>query len=113
MSSQSRSNVRAAGRKLGLVILVVVVALGLITAATVFGKSGTSTLKENPTWRYAPPMPHRRSYTASAFIRGKIYVSGGMVGNTGRPLNIFESFDPKTGQWNTNLPFQPRPFSAA
>ena len=113
MSSQSRSSVRAAGRKLGLAIAIVVVALGLITAATVFGKSGSSMLKENPAWRFAPHMPHRRSYTASAELRGKIYVSGGMVGNTGRPLNIFESFDPKTGKWDTNLPFQPRPFSAA
>jgi N-acetylneuraminic acid mutarotase len=35
-----------------------------------------------------------------------------MVGNTGRPLNIFERFDPKSGEWQS-LPFVPDEFSAA
>jgi N-acetylneuraminic acid mutarotase len=58
-------------------------------------------------------MPHRRSYTASAELRGKIYVAAGMVGNSGRPLNLFERFDPRTGSWDTSLPLVPERFSAA
>jgi N-acetylneuraminic acid mutarotase len=63
-------------------------------------------------WSFAPTMPHRRSYTASAQIGGDIYVAAGMVGNTGRSLNIFERFDPGSGTW-TSLPFVPSAFSAA
>ena len=63
-------------------------------------------------WSFAPTMPHRRSYTASAQIGGDIYVAAGMVGNTGRSLNVFERFDPGSGTW-TSLPFVPAAFSAA
>src|SRR4029079_12799061 len=112
MSSQNRSNTSLVARKVGIAVLVVGLALGLITAATVFGSSPQPRLTEASEWRFAPPMPHRRSYTASAEIGGKVYVAAGMVGNTGRPLNIFERFDPAKGQW-TSLPFVPAPFSAA
>src|SRR5436190_19439291 len=111
MSSQSASSARVAARKLGIGVLVVRVALGLMTAATVFGGSQGPKLREASEWSFGPPMPHRRSYTASANIGGKLYVAAGMVGNTGRPLNIFERFDPAKGQW-TSLPFVPAPFSA-
>ena len=112
MSSQNRSNAGIVARKVGIAVLVVGLALGLITAATVFGSSHQPSLAKASEWRFAPPMPHRRSYTASADIGGKVYVAAGMVGNTGRPLNIFERFDPAKGQW-TSLPFVPAPFSAA
>src|SRR6187399_2107801 len=112
MSSQNRSNAGIFARKVGIAVLVVGLALGLITAATVFGSSHQPTLAEASAWSFAPPMPHRRSYTASAEIGGRVYVAAGMVGNTGRPLNIFERFDPAEGQW-TSLPFVPAPFSAA
>ena len=56
-------------------------------------------------------MPHRRSYTASAKIAGSIYVAAGMVGNTGRPLDLFERFDPGRNAW-TSLPSLPKAFSA-
>ncbi len=56
-------------------------------------------------------MPHRRSYTASALIDGSIYVAAGMVGNTGRPLDLFERFDPPRNEWVT-LPSLPDAFSA-
>src|SRR6476646_1795646 len=112
MSSQNRSNAGLLARKVGIAVLVVGVALGLITAATVFGSSHQPTLTKASEWRFAPPMLHRRSYTASAELGGKIYVAAGMVGNTGRPLNIFERFDPETKEWDS-LPLLPEPFSAA
>lgn len=110
----SPSPFRLAGRRLLVTALVVAGALGLITAATVFGGSQKPSLPStlNPEWTFAPHMPHRRSYTASAEIGGKIYVAAGMVGNTGRPLDLFERFDPATNQW-ASLPFVPEAFSAA
>src|SRR3954469_6489592 len=113
MSSQNRSSARIAARKLGIGVLVVGLILGLITAATVFGKSSGPVLGEASDWRFAPPMPHRRSYTASGEIGGNVYVAAGMGGNTGRPLNLFERFDPAKGEWDTNLPLVPERFSAA
>jgi N-acetylneuraminic acid mutarotase len=114
MSSQNPSSfARTAAKKVGIAILLVGLGLGLITAATVFGKSSEPKVGEASDWRYAPPMPHRRSYTASAEIGGKVYVAAGMVGNTGRPLNLFERFDPVKGEWDTNLPLVPERFSAA
>ena len=114
MSSPSRSSARVAARKAGIGVLVVGLALGLITAATVFGKTQRATFAGagKPAWSYAPPMLHRRSYTASAEIGGKVYVAAGMVGNTGRPLNLFEVFDPVKREWS-DLPLVPEKFSAA
>ena len=106
------SRFRPAGRKLLVTVLAAAVALGLITAATVFGGSQQPTVTSVAPWEFAPHMPHRRSYTASAELGGKIYVAAGMVGNTGRPLNIFERFDPETNEWDS-LPLVPEPFSAA
>jgi len=63
-------------------------------------------------WSFAAPMPHRRSYAASAEIKGKIYVAAGMVGNTGTPLTIFERFDPSHDSWSSLQPL-PVAFSAA
>jgi N-acetylneuraminic acid mutarotase len=111
MSSPSPSS-RAIGRKLLVGILAVALALGLITAATVFGKPKRATFAKAPEWSFAPAMLHRRSYTASAEINGKVYVAAGMVGNTGRPLNLFERFDPSRREWSA-LPLVPQPFSAA
>jgi len=111
--SPSRSSL-ALGRKVAVGILVVAIGLGLITAATVFGKSGGPTLSAggHPQWQYAAHMLNRRSYTASAQIGSKIYVAAGMVGNSGRPLNLFEVFDPARNAWSS-LPLVPEKFSAA
>lgn len=111
---RSSSRFRLAGRKLAIAALVTALALGLITAATLFGGGETPTLPNavTPAWAFAPHMPHRRSYTASAELGGRIYVAAGMVGNTGRPLDIFERFDPGANEW-TSLPFVPESFSAA
>jgi Kelch motif len=111
--SRSRFS-RAIGRKVATGILVIAAALGLITAATVFGKSDTAKLESagSSHWSYAPHMLNRRSYAASAEIGDKIYVAAGMVGNSGRPLNLFEQFDPAENEWSS-LPLVPEKFSAA
>jgi N-acetylneuraminic acid mutarotase len=105
---------RLAGKKAAVAVGVTVVALGAITAATLWGGGNGPSLSSTATrvWTFAPHMPHRRSYTASAELGGDIYVAAGMVGNTGRPLDIFERFDPRTNAW-TSLPFVPESFSAA
>ena len=93
--------------------LVVVLILGGVTAATIFSTSDRATLRAAPpSWSYASPMPQRRSYTASAAIDGNVYVAAGMVGNTGRPLNLFSRFDRATNTWEP-LPQVPDAFSAA
>ena len=64
-------------------------------------------------WRFgAADAAPAELYGDSAEIGGKIYVAAGMVGNTGRPLDIFERFDPAKGQWSV-APVLPAPFSAA
>ena len=113
MPSPSRSSVL--GRKVGIGVLVVALALAAITAATVFGKSSGPTLSsasDEAHWQYAAHLLNRRSYTASAQVGGKVYVAAGMVGNSGRPLNLFEVFDPAKNEWSS-LPLVPEKFSAA
>jgi N-acetylneuraminic acid mutarotase len=63
-------------------------------------------------WSPAPQLTHRRSYPASAEIDGKIYVAAGMVGETGRPLDFLERFDPARDEWTSLTPL-PVSFSAA
>ena len=64
-----------------------------------------------PSWSFAARMLHRRSYTASAELGGKVYVAAGMVGNSGRPLDLFERFDPTRNEWTSLTPL-PERFSA-
>ncbi len=112
MRSPSPSEQRLRGVALavaGIVALLLVVTAAGLLART--GSGGTSATAK-PVWTWSPPMPHRRSYTASAEIGGKIYVAAGMVGNSGRPLDLFERFDPKTEQWSSLRPL-PKEFSAA
>lgn len=63
-------------------------------------------------WSFGPHMVHRRSYPASAVIDGMIYVAAGMVGETGKPLDFLERFDPARNEWES-LTRVPRAFSAA
>jgi N-acetylneuraminic acid mutarotase len=109
-----RQTLRGAGRQVAIAILIAVVALGAITAATLIGGGEKPTLPatEAARWSFAPHMPHRRSYTASAQVDGRVYVAAGMVGNSGKPLDIFERFDPAKNSWSP-LPFVPQAFSAA
>lgn len=68
--------------------------------------------EEAADWSFGPHMTHRRSYPASAEIDGKIYVAAGMVGETGKPLDFLERFDPARSQWTSLTPL-PKSFSAA
>ena len=86
--------------------------LGLSAAAAILVTTGRGGTSAPGKWSFAPSMLHRRSYTASAQIGGKIYVATGMVGNTGRPLDLFERFDPATASWSSLTP-APASFSAA
>jgi N-acetylneuraminic acid mutarotase len=57
-------------------------------------------------------MSQRRSYVAAAELGGTIYVAGGMVGETGRPLATFTRYDPRSDSWET-LERLPEPTRAA
>jgi Kelch motif len=62
-----------------------------------------STADEEP-WTLAKAMSQRRSYVAAGEIGDSIYVAGGMVGGSGRPLAIFQRFDPSANRWTTLEP---------
>jgi N-acetylneuraminic acid mutarotase len=62
-------------------------------------------------WTFARAMSQRRSYLAAAELGGKIYAAGGMVGETGRFLSVFQRYDPGTNSWTT-LPRLPEPVRA-
>lgn len=99
-------------RRTGVVLLALVLTLGLAPPAAVALRSIAVGSSATPRWSFAAKMPHRRSYAASAKIGSDIYVAAGMVGNTGRPLDLFERFDPRRNAW-TSLPRLPKAFSAA
>ena len=66
----------------------------LLIAAIVIRSTGESGPRAQadapaPVWTMARAMSLRRSYTASAEVGSQIYVAGGMVGETGRPLAAF------------------------
>ena len=63
-------------------------------------------------WAFAQAMSQRRSYVAAAELGGRIFVAGGMVGETGRPLATFSRYDPVTDSWTT-LEALPEPTRAA
>jgi hypothetical protein len=63
-------------------------------------------------WSFARSMSQRRSYLAAAEMDGEIFAAGGMVGETGRFLDVFQRFDPRTNTWTT-LPRLPEPVRAA
>jgi N-acetylneuraminic acid mutarotase len=65
-----------------------------------------------PVWHSAASMPERRSYFAAAQIGGAVYVSGGMVGASGKYVLRLERFDPARNSW-TRLRDQPQPSRAA
>jgi N-acetylneuraminic acid mutarotase len=110
MSSQSPSErVRRHRVKLAAAVTAVALAVGAAACGDVFDGDDEAAAGE---WSFAPQMTHRRSYPASAEIDGKIYVAAGMVGETGKPLDFLERFDPTRNQW-TSLTSLPRAFSAA
>ena len=62
-------------------------------------------------WTFAQSMSQRRSYIAAAELGGLIYAAGGMVGENGRHLAVFQRFDPRANSWTT-LPRLPEPVRA-
>lgn len=57
-------------------------------------------------------MANRRSYVAAGEIGGRIFVAGGMFGDSGTHLDRFQVFDPHRDVWTT-LPRLPEPVRAA
>src|SRR4029078_2823119 len=86
-------------------LVVATVALVAVTVAAVFGARGPGDPAEaraaEAPWTFAAPMSQRRSYIAAAELDGHIYAAGGMVGETGRFLSVFQRFDPDADDWVT------------
>lgn len=108
----SRSERRRARAGLALLAVALLVSVFLPAVAFALRHAVTSHSAAPARWTYAAKMPHRRSYAASAKIGGGIFVASGMVGNTGRPLSLFERYDARRNAWAT-LPSLPKAFSAA
>jgi hypothetical protein len=108
MSSQSLSERLRGHLKLSLALAV---AAALVVTASACG-GVLSDDEPEAEWSFGPHMTHRRSYPASAEIGGQIYVAAGMVGETGRPLDFLERFDPSRNRWTSLTPL-PVSFSAA
>jgi N-acetylneuraminic acid mutarotase len=54
-------------------------------------------------WRALPDAPTARLMMASTVLDGKIWIAGGMLGHA-ETLDTVESFDPKTGEWQSQPP---------
>jgi hypothetical protein len=87
-------------------------AAALVLVLVLTGCAAVDERASAPGWRYAQPMSQRRSYSAAAEAAGLIYVAGGMVGNSGRFLALFQRYDPRTDSWTTLAPL-PEPTRAA
>jgi N-acetylneuraminic acid mutarotase len=84
----------------------------LVALAATLGSLGSSGADAGTApWEFAQAMSQRRSYVAAALLGGKIYAAGGMVGETGRFLSVFQRFDPRANAWTT-LPRLPEPVRA-
>jgi N-acetylneuraminic acid mutarotase len=90
---------------------IVVVAVAGVLGARGPGGDAQARSTEAP-WRFAAAMSQRRSYLAAAELDGQIYAAGGMVGETGRFLSVFQRFDPRANEWTT-LRRLPEPTRAA
>lgn len=63
-------------------------------------------------WRIGPPLPYPVGSAASAVIDGRIYLAGGIVGDTTTRQAVV--FDPAAGTWRALAPMpQPRNHAAA
>ena len=56
-----------------------------------------------PEWRNLPNAPTARLMMASTVLDGKIWIAGGMLGHA-ETLDTFESFDPRSGEWQSHPP---------
>ena len=84
----------------------------LLAAAIGLGGCGGGNAAQDAQWAFGPSLSSRRSYVASAQVGPTIYVAGGMVGETGRPLATFQRLDTRKGSWETLSPL-PAPTRAA
>src|SRR3954464_6400656 len=82
---------------------------GLVCLAA--AASGGSSAGAAEPWRTSAPMPERRSYFAAAEIAGDVYVTGGMVGASGKYVLRLQRFDPERRSW-TREPDLPAPSRA-
>ncbi len=73
---------------------------------------GGEAARPSEEWERGPSLSSRRSYIAAAQVDATIYVAGGMVGETGRPLATFQRLDTRRGAWETLSPL-PAPTRAA
>lgn len=55
-------------------------------------------------WTYGRAMSSRRSYIAAAQVGSDVYVAGGMVGETGRPMATFQRYETRDDTWETLSP---------
>jgi Kelch motif len=111
MFLRNPSEARLRGRLKIVAAFVAGIALGLASAGCGSQPAEKGVAASAPSWSFAARMLHRRSYTASAELGGKVYVAAGMVGNSGRPLALFEQFDPAKSEWTSLTPL-PESFSA-
>jgi N-acetylneuraminic acid mutarotase len=92
--------------------LVVAALVALVVLAAVVGTLGSGAdPAEAAPWTFGESMSQRRSYVAAAAIGGEIYAAGGMVGETGRPLDLLARYDPDADTWET-LRRMPEPVRA-
>jgi hypothetical protein len=84
----------------------------IVAAAIGLGGCGGGEAPDDEQWAYGPSLSSRRSYVAAAQVGLTIYVAGGMVGETGRPLATFQRLDTGNGSWETLSPL-PTPTRAA
>ncbi|HXV56321.1 MAG TPA: kelch repeat-containing protein [Gaiellaceae bacterium] len=94
------------------VLAAALAAVALVGLAAAVGTLDGATEAEAAPWTYAASMSQRRSYIAAAAIDGEIYAAGGMVGETGRPLDLLARYDPARDEWET-LRRLPEPVRAA
>jgi hypothetical protein len=94
-------------RRPSLLLLAAAIGLG--------GCGGGEAARQDERWELGPSLSSRRSYVASVQVGPTIYVAGGMVGETGRPLATFQRLDTRKGSWETlsRLPAPTRAAAAA
>lgn len=83
-------------------LAALLVVLALVALAAAIGSLGPEADDaEAAPWTFGASMSQRRSYIAAAEIGDQIYAAGGMVGETGRPLDLLQRYDPATDEWTT------------